>query len=65
MSDQLILEKIKHLPPAQREQVLDFIEFLEQKYEQRPRPVFGSGKGTFEMMPDFDEPGDAYTSDKR
>ena len=56
MSEQLILEKVKKLPPTQKEQVLDFIEFLEQRYEKRPRPAFGSGKGTFEMMPDFDEP---------
>ena len=60
MRDQLILEKVKHLPPTQKEQVLDFIEFLERKYDQRPRPVFGSGKGTFEMMPDFDEPLDDF-----
>ncbi len=60
MNDELILEKVKHLSPNQKEQVLDFIEFLGLKYEKRPRPKFGSGKGTFEMMPDFDEPLDDF-----
>ena len=60
MSDQLILERVKHLPPVQKEQVLDFIEFLGQKYERCPRPKFGSGKGTFEIMPNFDEPLDDF-----
>lgn len=60
MSDQLILEKVKHLPSPQKEQVLDFIEFLRLKYDKRPRPKFGSGRGTFEMMPDFDEPLDDF-----
>jgi hypothetical protein len=60
MNDELILEKVKHLSPNQKKQVLDFIEFLEKKNDQRPRPTFGSGKGTFEMMPDFDEPLDDF-----
>ena len=60
MSDQVILEKVKELPSDQKQQVLDFIEFLKQKYSSRPRPRFGSGKGTFEMMPDFDEPLDDF-----
>lgn len=60
MSDQLILEKVKQLPPFQKEQVLDFIEFLGQKYKESPHPTFGSGKGTFEIMPDFDEPLDDF-----
>ena len=60
MSDELILEKVKHLPAPQKEQVLDFIEFLGSKYEKRPRPKFGSGKGTFEMMPDLDAPLDDF-----
>ena len=40
--------------------MLDFIEFLEQKYKKRATPKFGSGKGTFKMMPDFDEPLDDF-----
>ena len=53
MKDQLILEKVKKLQPNQQEEVLDFIEFLEQKYKKRATPKFGSGKGTFKMMPDY------------
>ena len=60
MSDQLVLEKMKHLSPAQKEQVLDYIEFLEKKNDERPRPKFGSGKGTFKMMPDLDAPLDDF-----
>lgn len=60
MKDQIILEKVKKLQPAQQEEVLDFIEFLAQKHEPRPTPKFGSGKGTFKMMPDFDEPMDDF-----
>lgn len=50
--DQQIATQLKNLEPAQKEQVLEFIEFLEQKNKQRPRPKFGSG--LFEMSPDFD-----------
>ena len=56
MSDQAILKEVKKPPPDQKQQVLGFIGFLKQKYRRRRRPQFGSGKGTFEMMPDFDEP---------
>jgi hypothetical protein len=41
------------------EEVKDFIDFLLSKQEaehKKYKPVFGSGKGTFEMMPNFDEP---------
>ncbi|WKN44443.1 type II toxin-antitoxin system VapB family antitoxin [Tunicatimonas pelagia] len=60
MEDQIILEKVKNLESAQQAQVLDFIEFLEQKHNRRPSPQFGSGKGTFEMLPDFGEPLDDF-----
>ena len=60
MHDQIILEKVKELEPTQVEQVLDFIAFLKQKNSRKPRPQFGSGKGMFEMMPDFDEPLDDF-----
>ncbi len=50
--DQQIAIQIKKLLPTQKEQVLAFIEFLEQKNKQRPKPKFDSGKGMFEMSPD-------------
>jgi hypothetical protein len=40
------------------EEVKDFIDFLLSKQEaehKKHKPVFGCGKGTFEMMPNFDE----------
>ena len=54
MDTQILTQKIEKLLPAQKEQVMEFVEFLEQKNKQRPRPKFGSGKGMFEMSPDFD-----------
>jgi hypothetical protein len=41
------------------EEVKDFIDFLLSKQESeqvKRKPVFGSGKGTFEIMLNFDEP---------
>ena len=32
------LEKMKVLPPLRKNEVLDFVEFLEQKEYKRPRP---------------------------
>ncbi|MGB3848761.1 MAG: DUF2281 domain-containing protein [Tunicatimonas sp.] len=60
MNDELILEKVKRLPTTQKEQVLDFIALLATKNKNRSRPTFGSGKGTFEMPPDFDDPLDGF-----
>jgi hypothetical protein len=58
-SDQLILQKLQTIPEEFRQEVLDFIEFLSQKYKNNPQqnpPVFGSLKGTFEILPGFDDP---------
>jgi hypothetical protein len=62
MKDQLIVDKIKKLNPAQQEEVLDFIEFLEQKYQgpclsaEKPPLKAGFMKGTFVMKEGFDDP---------
>ena len=62
MKDQLILEKVKKLQPAQQEEVLDFIEFLAQKYHdaspsaEKPPLKAGFIKGTFVMKEGFDDP---------
>lgn len=33
--EQVILEKVRQLPPEQLQEVLDFIEFLQQREQQR------------------------------
>lgn len=54
--------KFDALPEKLKQEVLDFMDFLLQKDErnkkkkQKKTPKFGSGKGMFEMAPDFDEP---------
>jgi len=54
-----IIAKLQNLPPQQQQQVVDFIEFLGQKYIQ-PEPVkkrvLGLNKGQVWMSDDFNEP---------
>ena len=70
MKDQLIVEKVKKLKPAQQDEVLDFIEFLEQKYQdaslsaEKPPLKAGFMKGTFVMKEGFDDPLDDFTEPK-
>ena len=60
MTDQTILNKIHALPESLKQEILDFIEFIGQKYrtskQQKQIPQYGSLKGTFEMRDDFDDP---------
>jgi hypothetical protein len=64
MENIVLYNKINSLPVKMKEEVLDFVEFLLAKNKQPKKgknekvkvPVFGSGKGLFEMQPDFDEP---------
>jgi len=58
MSDTVLLDKVSKLPENLKSEVLDFIDFLLQKYKQGEdgKPTFGSGKGMFVMKPDFNEP---------
>lgn len=56
-----IQANLARLPQELQAEVLDFIEFLLQKYEKKeeaetPRPVFGSAKGKYILSDDFDEP---------
>ena len=51
--------KLASLPDELKSEVEDFIDFLAQKAKKnhpRAKPKFGSGKGMFVLMPDFDEP---------
>jgi hypothetical protein len=57
----ILLTKISSLPDELKEEVIDFVDFLLAKTknkakESRPGPKFGSAKGMFTIMPDFDEP---------
>jgi hypothetical protein len=60
MTDQAILKKIHALPNSMKVEIVDFIEFLTQKYrpvkKEKVIPQYGSLKGTFKMADDFDEP---------
>jgi hypothetical protein len=56
-----ILEKLRELPETQQQQVLDYIEFLAQKYpkpqprSQKPR-VAGLHRGKGWVSDDFNDP---------
>ena len=62
--DNSIFQKYNYLPLELRKEVVDFIEFLAQKYQQKqekPMPSkrpsnFGSAKGLITMSDDFNEP---------
>jgi hypothetical protein len=55
--------KLNSLPENLKKEVVDFLEFLvekDKKDKKRKSPKFGSYKGFFKMMPDFDEPLDDF-----
>lgn len=58
MSDSLFLKKLHQLPEHLKVEVMDYLEFLEHKYNSKEKQerVFGIAKGKFIMAPDFDEP---------
>jgi Protein of unknown function (DUF2281) len=60
MSTSVLISKIERIPKEKIEEVSDFIDFIIQKAEskqEKPKPVFGSGKGLIMYMSDdFDEP---------
>ncbi|MBD2771716.1 DUF2281 domain-containing protein [Iningainema tapete] len=55
-----LITKLQTLPPQQQQQVLDFVEFLAQKYNQAPeikkKRVMGLHKGKIWMSDDFNDP---------
>lgn len=60
-----IITKMNLLPESFQKEVLDFIEFLIQKYDLKTGevpviPQFGCLKDTFQVAPDFDEPLDDF-----
>lgn len=66
--DNAILQKYNFLPLELRKEVVDFIEFLAQKYQKKQaietppkRPSnFGSAKGLITISDDFNEPLDEF-----
>jgi len=56
-----ILEKLQDLPETQQQQILDYIEFLSQKYpkpqRRSPKPrVAGLHRGKVWISDDFNDP---------
>ena len=59
MNDAILLDKVAKLPDGLKNEVADFVDYLIHKNKAAiggGKPVFGSAKGMFVMMPDFDEP---------
>jgi hypothetical protein len=54
--EQMVLEKLRSLPLEKQQEVLDFVEFLEQKIRGKRRRQAGSAKGLVTISDDFDEP---------
>ena len=65
--DTMILEKYQALPNELQKEVLDFIEFLESKYQKQPESLaqkraslFGNAKGLITIMPGFENVPDGF-----
>lgn len=59
MSNLELYHKLSTLPEDMKNEVADFIDFLKEKKKKesgKKKPVFGSAKGLFKMMPGFDDP---------
>jgi hypothetical protein len=66
MDASFLTAQISLLPDNLKEEVADFVGFLQQKLKtgNQPKKIkerkFGYAKGSFEMAPDFDEPLDEF-----
>jgi len=61
MSDLILFSKLSTLPQNLKTEVIDYIEFLEKKYNTiKPHPKAGCMKRTFKMADDFDAPLDDF-----
>ena len=61
MSDLVLFSKLSNLPQNLKIEVIDYIEFLEKKYQtSKTHPKAGCMKGTFKMYADFDAPLDDF-----
>jgi hypothetical protein len=58
----LIIDKVKDLPPEKQQEILDFAEFVSNKYHQdkekesKPKRIAGLHKGKGWISDDFNEP---------
>lgn len=59
-STSILIAKLQTLPPEQQQQVLDFVEFLAQKYAKSQQPqqqrVLGLNQDEIWISDDFNEP---------
>jgi Protein of unknown function (DUF2281) len=64
MTEQVIFSEIKTFPETLKKEVLDYVLFLSDKYQNKKNakkiPVFGGGKVKISMHADFDEPLDEF-----
>jgi Protein of unknown function (DUF2281) len=66
MDTATLISQIASLPDQLKDEVADFVGFLHEKLESEKHSakikerIFGYGKGSFEMSPDFDEPLDEF-----
>jgi hypothetical protein len=68
MTKQELIEKINILPEELQKEVIDFIEFLTNKYNvqsekapnKKTKSNYGNAKGLIVMSKDFDEPLDDF-----
>ena len=62
----LLNQKVKNLPESLVSELLDFAEFLEQKWQKQQQEnmsnkrVFGCSKGKYKLADDFDAPLDDF-----
>jgi len=63
MTELQLYTKLSSLPPAQKAEVADFVDFLlskKKKAVKSKQPKFGCAKGQFKMAVDFDAPLDDF-----
>ncbi len=63
MTDEALYTKIATLPHPIKDELIDYMDFLLQKYirkEKKVNRVAGCMKGTFIMSDDFNEPLDCF-----
>lgn len=62
IKEETIIAKINELPDKLKQEVFDYIEFLQEKYARQTQPQklkkrqAGSAKGKYQPAPDFDAP---------
>jgi hypothetical protein len=65
MSELLLYSKINNLPLNLKNEVVDFVDFLQsqqdkKKSKKKKQIIFGYCKDTITIKPDFDEPLDEF-----